>query len=47
MQLKQMNITDLNVRYREEHVCISILIQKDVQEYGEGPDVGDTEDMEE
>ena len=30
MQLKQMNITDLNVRYREEHVCISILIQKDV-----------------
>ena len=30
MQLKQMNITDLNVRYREE-----------------GPDVGDTEDMEE
>ena len=29
---KQMNITDLNVRYREEHVCISILIQKDVQE---------------
>ena len=32
MQYKQMNITDMNVRYREEHVCISILIPKDVQE---------------
>ena len=32
MQLKQMNITDMNVLYRKEQVCISILIQKDVQE---------------
>lgn len=34
-----MNITDLNVRYPDSKRC--------AREYGEGPDVGDTEDMEE
>lgn len=44
-----MNITDLNVRYREEHVCMYLYpdSKRCAREYGEGPDVRDTEDTEE